>query len=91
MNGPVNVLIPADELHWNEYEGGYSVVSTEEMDRMVKICLDAGMEDDEVFKVIQDFAVAKTGHILYKHLLEGDISLGGLDESGKPIFRKKHG
>lgn len=91
MESPINILIPADELHWNEHEGRYSVVSTEEMDRLIRLCLDAGMDDDDIFKVVQDFGIAKTGHILYKHLLEGDISLGGLDDTGRPIFRRKHG
>jgi hypothetical protein len=89
MNGPINVLIPADELHWNEYEEKYSVVSTEEMDRIVKLCLEADMEDEDIFMVLKDYAVAKTGHLLYKHLLEGDIVIGGLDDSGKPIFRRR--
>lgn len=90
MESPVNILIPADELHWNEHEGGYSVVSTEEMDRLIRLCLDAGMDDEQIFKVVRDFGLAKTGHILYDHLLKGDISIGGLDGSDRPIFKRKN-
>lgn len=91
MESTINILIPADELHWNEHEGRYSVISTEEMDRLIKLCLDAEMNDEDIFKVLQDYAMSKTDHILYRHVLEGDISIGGLNGSGRPIFRRKDG
>lgn len=83
---PTNSLIPADELHWNEYEGRYTVISMEELDKIVVACSDLDMTEDEVFKIVSDYSSIKTGYLLYKHVMDRDIVITGLDEKGNPIF-----
>jgi len=85
----INRLIPADELHWNEHDRKYSVVSEEETERIIKICFESELGDEDIYRVVQDYVYVKTGQLLYRHLLEGDIVIGGVDGDGKPIFVKR--
>ena len=82
-------LVPVEELHWNEYEKKYTVLSMQEIDQIIEICHSAGMDENDVYKVVLDYELVKMGHLLYKRLLDGHIDIGKIDEDGKPSFRQK--
>lgn len=87
----MNGLIPADDLHWDEDDKKYVVVSKEEQDKLFKACFGCGLEEKETLRIFRCFTYYKTSEVLFKHFLEGNIGIYSFDDNGSPIFEKlKH-
>lgn len=83
----INKLIPADDLFWDDIEQRYTVHSLEEIDAILEACLNNNLtEEDSIMKVLQWCTSIRTGELLMKHFLAGNVGIVDLDKNGEPLF-----
>lgn len=88
-NNPINRIIAADDLNWNELEGQYTVLSEDEIYNILSIGMSNGIESDSGLHSLISWATnAKVGNLLLKYLLEDKIKVS-INESNEPIFAPK--
>lgn len=81
----INRLIAADDLHYDPQQRKYVSLSSEEMDEIIKKCLELGINDDEIKKVVAWCSYVRVGQILQRSFLAGRLKITGF--SGiEPLF-----
>lgn len=87
----INTLIPADDLHWCEEEGQYTLLSMGEIDDILKACAEQGMTEEhmeDVMKVVRWCENIRAGQLLWKNFVAGGIGIYDFDDQNEPIFGK---
>ena len=88
----LNNLIPADDLHWDEFQNRYVSLSDDETNKIVSTCLENGITElEDVTKVVNWCGTIRIGQILWKNFIMGSVDICGFDENGEPIFSTKKG
>jgi hypothetical protein len=82
----INKLIPADDLHWDSDSQRHVVLSQDQVDSLIKACFRFGLKDREIKSIIEEYNLIKSGELLYRHFIKGNIGVYELDKNGKPIF-----
>lgn len=92
MSGGLNQLVPRDDLHWDEETNTYNILSKKEVSEVVKACVLVGMQDEKaIIKVIEEYERVRSGELLFKRFLSGNIGVYDFDEEGCPIFEPLRG
>lgn len=87
----INNIIPADDLHWDEFEKKYVSLSAEETQEIIQACLSQGMKDlKEIYKVVSWCGEVRVGQLLWKNFLSGTVMISGFD-SNEPMFSPNKG
>jgi hypothetical protein len=87
MREGTNSLVPLDELHWDPMTKSYRILSTDEVDDLIKACMAAGMEDTKsIVKVIKEYERVRSGKLLFDQFLAGRIGICDFDKNGSPVF-----
>lgn len=81
---PINTLIPADQLHWCEEEGKYSVISRKEAVKIYEKCEELAPENKVA--VIMWYQDHKTSTLLWENFMKGRIKINGVSKEGEPLF-----
>lgn len=87
LGNVINNLIPADDLHWNDYDQKYCAISEQDMDRIILTCHENGTSEEIMQALVQSFVEYKTHHLLFKHFFKKNIGVYRL-KNGKPFFEK---
>lgn len=83
----LNKLIPADDLYWDKTEGKYIAHSQEEIDSILRSCIENDITDQsEIIKVFNWCTSVRIGELLMKEFLAGKILILGIDQDGEPFF-----
>ena len=83
----LNKLIPADDLYWDNEEGKYIAHSAEEIDSILRSCIENDITDQsEIIKVFNWCTSVRIGELLMKGFLAGKIGIIGIDKDGEPLF-----
>jgi hypothetical protein len=80
---PINKLIPADQLHWDEEEGKYCTIYKEEALKIADKC--DQLTTEEKVALIMWYQHYKIGVLLWENFMKGRITISGM-ENGKPLF-----
>lgn len=87
----VSQLIPFDLLHWNSEEKKYVPLSEDELDKIIEICINSGIETlDGTLGVIRWAEHIRLGSILYERLMDGKLSISYVDPEDGPKFFAKN-
>lgn len=87
MRSGLNELVPADDLHWNDDDKCFGILSKKETDDLILACMKAGLDDPrDILKVVKEYEFVRAGNLLFGRFMNGSIGISGFDESGSPIF-----
>jgi hypothetical protein len=86
----INTIIAGDDLYWDAYENKYIALSTDEINSIIKSCIDNDIHDEKsMMKVMNWCTSVRIGSLLMKNFLEGKIRISCDDNSDEPEFSKK--
>jgi|688.fasta_scaffold105639_3 hypothetical protein len=74
----INVLIAADDLHYDADEGRYVSLSRDEVDGIIHKCADLGIDDcAQISKIITWCGYIRVGQILERSFMAGRLTIQG--------------
>lgn len=75
-------LIPADLLHWSEGDNKYSLLSEDELDKILENCLRAGVDEEDLIYFVRAVEDARLQDILLERFLAGYITIKSDGQGG---------
>lgn len=68
-------LIPGDMLEYSNVFKSYTLFSDEQIESMIRNCLNLGIDEDDVPNFILEVAYSKLVDLLFKRVIDGFLSV----------------
>ena len=81
-------IIPPDYLHRIEGEDHFTLISEEELEKIVEHCvINNGFDTDEIMQVVRHFEQARCGALTIQRFFDGQLDILDLTADGDIIWR----